>query len=88
MTSPWPEPDYEAKIVMCALCFETVPFSRLIRDVTGQLTDICRDCRAMEIRVRDARILDLVEQAMDGRPRGRQNRTAQEIADEIIRFFK
>lgn len=49
MTSPWPEPDLTLGIVMCCLCFSMKSLIELSKNDEGELTDVCLECRLVEI---------------------------------------
>jgi hypothetical protein len=51
VTSPWPKPDYAAQVVMCCLCFEVKSFSEMSVNTEKELTDVCQDCRLLEIQL-------------------------------------
>lgn len=51
MASPWPTPDYEEKMAMCCLCFGVKRFDELSMTAERELTDVCMDCRFIEIRL-------------------------------------
>jgi hypothetical protein len=48
MTSPWPQPDYVNRLVMCCLCFKPISFDSLSKDEDGFLTDVCLKCSDWE----------------------------------------
>jgi hypothetical protein len=51
MTTPWPRPDHETQTVMCCLCFGGFSFEELSRTPEGDLTDVCMNCRMIEIQM-------------------------------------